>query len=253
MAHRRSTHRGIFLSETPSDSPTCARSSPTQIYEGRLDRAPRRARFRPPARDGPPPAAAPSTCRALDGVRSRRRLDRPRKSRADRGAVDQPRGVSCPARRRRLHGGRPLQRPGATCARASRRDPRTPGVQSGPSTSSRAGGRVVFFTMTTSSAADMPRGAGFLFSRNRLNVAISRARCLAYLVCTEDLLQPGQVGRRHASDRHPLCLCGTRRDWLMCNYTELVTMPASARIRAPISSTERSSSRGCRSRSSACV
>ncbi len=47
---------------------------------------------------------------------------------------------------------------------------------------------VVFFTMTTSSAADMPRGADFLFSRNRLNVAISRARCLAYIICTEELL-----------------------------------------------------------------
>ena len=47
---------------------------------------------------------------------------------------------------------------------------------------------VVFFTMTTSSAEDMPRGPEFLFSRNRLNVAVSRARCLAYLVCTADLL-----------------------------------------------------------------
>ena len=47
---------------------------------------------------------------------------------------------------------------------------------------------VVFFTMATSSAEDMPRGPEFLFSRNRLNVAVSRARCLAYLVCTEDLL-----------------------------------------------------------------
>jgi uncharacterized protein len=47
---------------------------------------------------------------------------------------------------------------------------------------------VVFFTMTTSSADQIPRGADFLFSRNRLNVAISRARCLAYLVCTEELL-----------------------------------------------------------------
>jgi len=47
---------------------------------------------------------------------------------------------------------------------------------------------VVFFTMTTSSAKDMPRGPEFLFSRNRLNVAVSRARCLAYLVCTEALL-----------------------------------------------------------------
>jgi uncharacterized protein len=47
---------------------------------------------------------------------------------------------------------------------------------------------VVFFTMATSTGADMTRGADFLFSANRLNVAISRARCLAYLVCTEDLL-----------------------------------------------------------------
>ena len=47
---------------------------------------------------------------------------------------------------------------------------------------------VVFFTMTTSSADDMPRGPDFLFSRNRLNVAVSRAQCLAYLVCTDELL-----------------------------------------------------------------
>ncbi|PIJ37778.1 hypothetical protein BMW24_001305 [Mycobacterium heckeshornense] len=47
---------------------------------------------------------------------------------------------------------------------------------------------VVFFSMATSTGEDMTRGADFLFSRNRLNVAISRARCLAYLVCTEELL-----------------------------------------------------------------
>ena len=47
---------------------------------------------------------------------------------------------------------------------------------------------VVLFSMATSGTADMPRSADFLFSRNRLNVAISRARCLAYLVCTEELL-----------------------------------------------------------------
>jgi superfamily I DNA and/or RNA helicase len=34
----------------------------------------------------------------------------------------------------------------------------------------------------------MPRQADFLFSKNRLNVAISRARCLAYLICTDELL-----------------------------------------------------------------
>lgn len=47
---------------------------------------------------------------------------------------------------------------------------------------------VVFYSMTTSSGEDITRGADFLFSRNRLNVAVSRARCLAYLVCTDALL-----------------------------------------------------------------
>jgi predicted RecB family nuclease len=47
---------------------------------------------------------------------------------------------------------------------------------------------VVVFSMATSSAEFMPRQADFLFSKNRLNVAISRARCLAYLICTDELL-----------------------------------------------------------------
>jgi uncharacterized protein len=47
---------------------------------------------------------------------------------------------------------------------------------------------VVFFSMTTSSAEFMPRTADFLFSKNRLNVAISRARCLVYVVSTDALL-----------------------------------------------------------------
>jgi uncharacterized protein len=46
----------------------------------------------------------------------------------------------------------------------------------------------VVYSMASSSGADVPRGLDFLFSRNRLNVAISRARCLAYLVCSPRLL-----------------------------------------------------------------
>src|SRR6516164_7276907 len=38
--------------------------------------------------------------------------------------------------------------------------------------------------MTTSGADDMPRDASFRLSRNRLNVAISHARCLAVLVAS---------------------------------------------------------------------
>ena len=44
----------------------------------------------------------------------------------------------------------------------------------------------MFFSMATSSGDDMPRNLEFLFSRNRLNVAISRARCLAVVVASPE-------------------------------------------------------------------
>ncbi|HET7590177.1 MAG TPA: TM0106 family RecB-like putative nuclease [Solirubrobacterales bacterium] len=47
---------------------------------------------------------------------------------------------------------------------------------------------VVFFSMATSSGAEIPRNVDFLYSRNRLNVAISRARCLAVLVASPALM-----------------------------------------------------------------
>jgi AAA domain len=48
---------------------------------------------------------------------------------------------------------------------------------------------VVIYSMASSSGEDIPRSLEFLLSRNRLNVAISRARCLAYLVCSPRLLE----------------------------------------------------------------
>ena len=48
---------------------------------------------------------------------------------------------------------------------------------------------VVIYSMGSSSGEDVPRGLEFLLSRNRLNVAISRARCLAYLVASPRLLE----------------------------------------------------------------
>jgi hypothetical protein len=48
---------------------------------------------------------------------------------------------------------------------------------------------VVIFTMATSSVDDLPRNLEFLYSLNRLNVAVSRARCLCVLVLSPALLQ----------------------------------------------------------------
>lgn len=47
----------------------------------------------------------------------------------------------------------------------------------------------VLISMTTSSGEDMPRNIEFLYSRNRLNVAISRARCLSVIFASPRLLE----------------------------------------------------------------
>ena len=43
---------------------------------------------------------------------------------------------------------------------------------------------VVVYSLAASSAEDAPRGADFLLEENRFNVAVSRGRALAVLVCS---------------------------------------------------------------------
>ena len=52
-------------------------------------------------------------------------------------------------------------------------------------------GVVAIYSMASSSREDAPRDMGFLYSRNRLNVAISRAKSLAILVASPTLLEAG--------------------------------------------------------------
>ena len=49
---------------------------------------------------------------------------------------------------------------------------------------------IVIYSMATSTAAEAPRGMEFLYSLHRLNVAISRARCMAAIVANPALLMP---------------------------------------------------------------
>ncbi len=48
---------------------------------------------------------------------------------------------------------------------------------------------ISIYSMTSSSPEDAPRGMSFLYSRNRLNVATSRARCIAVVVAEPALLR----------------------------------------------------------------
>jgi uncharacterized protein len=64
---------------------------------------------------------------------------------------------------------------------------------------------VVFFSMT-SSGEDVPRNLEFLLSRNRLNVAVSRAKCLAYVVASPKLLEVGCRSIEQMWMANALCL-----------------------------------------------
>jgi len=48
---------------------------------------------------------------------------------------------------------------------------------------------VVFLSMCASNANESPRGVDFLFNKNRINVAVSRAKCMAVMVYSPMLLE----------------------------------------------------------------
>jgi uncharacterized protein len=50
-------------------------------------------------------------------------------------------------------------------------------------------GAAVIYSMASSSVEEAPRGTEFLFDLHRLNVATSRARCLAVVVASPELLR----------------------------------------------------------------
>jgi superfamily I DNA and/or RNA helicase len=47
---------------------------------------------------------------------------------------------------------------------------------------------VVIVSMCASSVEDVPRGMGFILNKNRINVAVSRAKCLAIVVGCRGLM-----------------------------------------------------------------
>jgi uncharacterized protein len=64
---------------------------------------------------------------------------------------------------------------------------------------------VVIYSMATSRPEDAPRGLEFLYSPNRLNVATSRARCVAIIVASPHLFQPECRSVRQIKLANGLC------------------------------------------------
>lgn len=73
---------------------------------------------------------------------------------------------------------------------------------------------VVIYSMVTSSPEEAPRGMEFLYSRNRLNVATSRARCACVLVASPRLLEPECRSPRQMRLANALCSYAERAVWV---------------------------------------
>ncbi|HVS04173.1 MAG TPA: TM0106 family RecB-like putative nuclease [Thermoanaerobaculia bacterium] len=72
---------------------------------------------------------------------------------------------------------------------------------------------VVVYSMATSSPEEAPRGMEFLYSRNRLNVATSRARCACVLVASPRLLEPECRTPHQMRLANALCAYVERAAW----------------------------------------
>ncbi len=64
---------------------------------------------------------------------------------------------------------------------------------------------VVIYSMATSTPEDAPRGMEFLYNLNRLNVAISRAKCASILVASPRLFDPDCKSSRQMRLANALC------------------------------------------------
>jgi hypothetical protein len=64
---------------------------------------------------------------------------------------------------------------------------------------------IVIYSVTTSSHADAPRGMEFLYSLNRLNVAVSRAKCVCVLVASPAIFEPACTTPRQMQLANAYC------------------------------------------------
>lgn len=180
--------RGVFLAETRRMHPDVCAFISDEIYEGRLTSHPSCTQQTTVRGTGLRWLPAEHSGRATESEEEAELVHAEIASLIGTPWTDQH-GVTAPLDRSDILVVAPYNDQVSLVRRRLDADPRTQGVAVG--TVDKFQGReaaVVFFTMTTSTAADMTRSGDFLFSQNRFNVAVSRARCLAYLVCTEDLL-----------------------------------------------------------------
>ena len=73
---------------------------------------------------------------------------------------------------------------------------------------------IAIYSTASSSQADAPRGIEFLYSLNRLNVAISRAKCVSIMVSSPRIFEPECRTPRQIQLANAFCRYLEVADWL---------------------------------------
>ena len=192
--------RGLFLDETRRLHPASTPTSSDAFYEGRLeairaqlaDRADQTRRRDPLTGCGRAMAA-----RRAHAATARTQRRRPRSSRMPSTTARRQAGSGRRTRRSTILGLEDrdrrdaVQRPRGARSRGPSRPLGTTGNVGTVDKFQGQEGAVAIYSMASSSREDAPRDMGFLYSRNRLNVAASRAESIAIVVASPELARAG--------------------------------------------------------------
>ena len=185
--------RGIFLPETWRLSPDICAFTSEQYYEGRLNSRPGLERQRIDGVKGLPASGLALCAVEHDGNRNWSDeevtvvADLVTRLTSETATWTDQHGVSRPLR------GEDILIVAPYNSQVTRLAERLAGTGARVGTVDKFQGQeepVVIYSMATSRPEDAPRGMEFLYSPNRLNVATSRARCLAILVASDRLFEP---------------------------------------------------------------
>ncbi len=200
--------RGIFLSQTWRLSPDICEFTSEVFYEGRLAARPNLAQQRLAGVHGLPPSGLALVTADHDGNKNWSQeeieiVEELVRRLTSAGAT----WISADGCTRTLNGSDVLV-VAPYNAQVSRLAARLEGTGVRVGTVDKFQGQeapVVIYSMATSRPEDAPRGMEFLYSLNRLNVATSRARCLAILVASTRLFEPECKSPRQMQLANGLC------------------------------------------------
>ena len=229
--------RGIFLPVTWRLSPSICRFTSEQFYDDRLFARPDNDALALTAVDGFPSRGVAVVQIEHDGNRNASDEEAAAVERIVRRLVNGSRWVDAKSEPHVIDG-RDILVVAPYNAHVTRLSARLAGTGVRVGTVDKFQGQeapVVIYSMATSRPEDAPRGMEFLYSLNRLNVATSRAKCLAIVVASPFLFEPECQSPRQMKLANALCRLRELATSIDLGTTSSISADAAQWLKSPVS------------------